>query len=523
MSVVYLNSLFSIDERKPINIPPDKTTDDYLAIQGNNRNSVPAYTHTPCIRVNVSVNNKLKGLYYCLIEDGVLFLDRNTDAEHSEYVISLGEYTFKAVNDFTIKLTKNELKIALLFSSKIDCDTWMECLTTARDSVYSYVPIQETTLTINKIPKRELDNFDKEILRCRSVDDILASKNTESSSCVYVDVSPICLENAQKAFEKRAESDKIRKSVNEPLFVTKNDFSSETLEEVRSTSYEQHLPEDLTKKSHSVTLPFQGLTRKPINIPPDKTTDDYLAIQGNNRNSVPAYTHTPCIRVNVTVNNKLKGMYYCLIEYGVLFIDRNTNAEHSEYVISLAEYTFKAVNNFTIKLTKNKLEIALLFSAKIDCDIWMEYLTTASDSVYSYVPIIHASHTRKIEQDTISDIPIRRCWSVEKSFHSKYRNSSSNEFIESSSLSLDDAIKSYEESLGSNISRNNARGPIPIPGNNCSRDPMEKKPKEGMKRFRRFLQAKSTPREKRNKLIQRGSVVMSYENIIMSNRPLPKL
>ena len=423
MSVVYLNSLFSIDERKPINIPPDKTTDDYLAIQGNNSITVPAYTHTPCIRVNVSVNNKLKGLYYCLIEDGILFLDRNTNAEHSEYVISLAEYTFKAVNNFTIKLTKNELEIALLFSAKIDCDTWMECLTTARDSVYSYVPIQETTLTINQTPKRELDNFDKEILRCRSVEDTLASKNTESSSCVYVDVSPICLENAQKALEKRAESDKIRKSVNDPLFVTKNDFSSETLEEVRSTSYEQHLPEDLTEKPHSVTLPFQGLTRKPINIPPDKTTDDYLVIQENNRNTVPAYTHTPCIRVNVTVNNKLKGLYYCLIEDGILFLDKNTNAEHSEYVISLGEYTFKAINDFTIRLTKNELRIALLFSAKIDCDTWMECLTTVRDSVYSYVPIcrgnIITSQSPRVKLNKTNSVPVRKCRSVEDILESR--------------------------------------------------------------------------------------------------------
>ena len=137
-----LLNLFSVDERKPMTLPPDTTADEYLIIQENNNNNNQTNSHTPRIRLNITVNRKLKGMYYCLMEKGVLLLDKKFSADYSEYVIPLSEYTFQAVDNFTIKLTKNELEIALLFSSMSDRNTWLSYMAAARKSDYSYVLVQ---------------------------------------------------------------------------------------------------------------------------------------------------------------------------------------------------------------------------------------------------------------------------------------------------------------------------------------------------------------------------------------------
>ena len=50
----------------------------------------------PYTRVEVTVNNVVKGMYYCLIESGTLLLNKNLDREQAEYEIPLEKYAFRA-------------------------------------------------------------------------------------------------------------------------------------------------------------------------------------------------------------------------------------------------------------------------------------------------------------------------------------------------------------------------------------------------------------------------------------------
>ena len=224
--------------------------------------------------------------------------------------------------------------------------------------------------------------------------------------------------------------------------------------------------------------------RNPVNIPPD-TTQKYLVIQEDNNSN----SHTHRIRLNITVNNELKGMYYCLIENGQLLLDRNINADHSEYVISLSEKTFKLVNNFTIKFTNKELELALLFSSKIDCETWVNYLTADRECVYTYVTIdkrnVPKTLPPKVKLNPIEFEPIKKSRSVDTILQPE------SDFIEWSSLSLEIATQAYERKLSPNFPINKVTAPLPIPPTNYPCGSKEKvTPKGGIKRCRRFLPLK---------------------------------
>ena len=192
-----------------------------------------------------------------------------------------------------------------------------------------------------------------------------------------------------------------------------------------------------------------------MNISPKTTTNNYTTIQQNNNNNNQTNFHTPRIRLNITVNRKPKGMYYCLMEKGVLLLDRNINAENSEYVIPLSEYTFQAVNNFTIKLTKNELEISLLFCSMTERNTWFNYITAARDSVHSYVTIDRCNINTKTNINPSVSLPIRRCGRVYT--------------IQQSDSDSETAKRVY----ASRLTRNNFKAPLPILKNTDSSDSIE--------------------------------------------------
>ena len=233
----------SVDERNPVNIPPD-TTQKYLVIQEDNNSN----SHTHRIRLNITVNNELKGMYYCLIENGQLLLDRNINADHSEYVISLSEKTFKLVNNFTIKYTIDELEIILLFGYKIDCTTWMEYLTAA------YVPVQKSDISTpaqligtqsaelppKQPPKKQLQ-AEKPFSGSPKPLPVSKSKcneNTRISERIdshLVDLSNLELEKARQTFKDRIKINKEKKNHLNAPFV-KEEYHHVPIKSVKTMS-----------------------------------------------------------------------------------------------------------------------------------------------------------------------------------------------------------------------------------------------------------------------------------------------
>ena len=169
------------------------------------------------------------------------------------------------------------------------------------------------------------------------------------------------------------------------------------------------------------------------------------------------------------------------MEKGVLLLDRNINADYSEYVIPLSEYTFQAVNNFTIKLTKNELEISLLFSSMSDRN-----MTAARDPVYSYVTIdrcnVNTTPTPRVGLVPSLSLPIRKSRSVDTVL------SPNSDFVGMESNEFDSAEKSYENLLTPNLTGNTLKAPLSIPTNTHSSVPIEQVlPKKRLNKFQLYL------------------------------------
>ena len=114
-----------------------KSDHEYISLQDNSvfredsKKANDDYT-----QVDVSVNSEVKGMYYCLIENGALLLNRKLDSEHAEYEIPLEKYAFRAEEGFKIKFVHNQLEIKLIFSCPNECDSWLEYFFKARQSIY---------------------------------------------------------------------------------------------------------------------------------------------------------------------------------------------------------------------------------------------------------------------------------------------------------------------------------------------------------------------------------------------------
>ncbi|KAI6659141.1 hypothetical protein LOD99_14817 [Oopsacas minuta] len=256
----------------------------------------------------------------------------------------------------------------------------------------------------------------------------------------------------------------------------------------------KHLPTNIIKEKNSITKSFQKLiklindsksckavscknecieedkktqseidNRKPIKIPENQSGHDYLAIQQND-NFTPS-PDKPSIQLEVLVNTENKGMYYCLIDNGNLLLNRKLDTQNSEYVIPLELYSFRAVKDFKIKFTHNDLVIVLLFNSKIDCDVWLEYLLNAKQSIYSYASV-HASYTnneKKIQIENPSLPPRAAPKLLSKIFKSIPFNSSEPDFVDISSLNVEKSKQVFTRRLETEEARYVVTTPPPPP------------------------------------------------------------
>ncbi|KAI6659142.1 hypothetical protein LOD99_14818 [Oopsacas minuta] len=335
----------------------------------------------------------------------------------------------------------------------------------------------------------------------------------------------------------------------------------------------KHLPTNIIKEKNSITKSFQKLiklindsksckavscknecieedkktqseidNRKPTNIPENQSGHDYLAIQQND-NFTPS-PDKPSIQLEVLVNTENKGMYYCLIDNGNLLLNRKLDTQNSEYVIPLELYSFRAVKDFKIKFTHNDLVIVLLFNSKIDCDVWLEYLLNAKQSIYSYASV-HASYTnneKKIQIENPS-LPSRAAPKLlSKMFNSIHRdhptfakshsvenvsipfNSSKPDFVDISALNVEKSKQVFTRRLEIEKARNVVRSPLPTPRvtnseNNADTNSARRKPLP-------LKHVKSLPNSKVIHLLQLdNSVAISQradDNLYYNNKAITK-
>eukprot|EP00800_Vazella_pourtalesii_P014836 TRINITY_DN3866_c0_g2_i1.p1 TRINITY_DN3866_c0_g2~~TRINITY_DN3866_c0_g2_i1.p1 ORF type:complete len:247 (+),score=29.67 TRINITY_DN3866_c0_g2_i1:331-1071(+) len=177
----------------------------------------------------------------------------------------------------------------------------------------------------------------------------------------------------------------------------------------------------------------------------------------------------PYTRVEVTVNNVVKGMYYCLIESGTLLLNKNLDREQAEYEIPLEKYAFRAESKFKIKFVHNQLVIKLTFSCQTERENWLEYFFKAQQSIYSYASLPPATkdHTTvqhtKLSETSSMTLPsnktyleilssktsyptFKRCWSVEDGLD-RISSRPEEDIVDLSGLNLQIARKEYENSI----------------------------------------------------------------------------
>ncbi|KAI6659143.1 hypothetical protein LOD99_14819 [Oopsacas minuta] len=276
-----------IDNRKPIKIPANQSGHDYLAIQQND-NFTPS-PDKPSIQLEVLVNTENKGMYYCLIDNGNLLLNRKLDTQNSEYVIPLELYSFRAVKDFKIKFTHNDLVIVLLFNSKIDCDVWLEYLFKAKQSIYSYasVPLSMPMDSIGnqrtRVPDLQLVSASTypKFMRCWSTENILdldmeqPHSNNSISDGIYLDES-IHNANAKKIYENRLENIK-----HKPIIKSQDDSTVRSLGDSNNTRRNlKHLlkpTKSLPNRNKIKSNKIEYHNVAPLNIPPHSSLQPKIA------------------------------------------------------------------------------------------------------------------------------------------------------------------------------------------------------------------------------------------------------
>ena len=169
----------------------------------------------PYTQVDVSVNSEVKGMYYCLVENGDLLLNKNLNREHAEYEIPLEKYAFRAEEGFKIKFVHNQLEIKLIFSCPNECDSWLEYFFKARQAIYSYASLPHapsyhaessrdnsmtTSITdthLELVSQTSYPNFK----RCWSVEDTLDQIGNRPDYEDIVDLSNFNLQNMRKDYE----------------------------------------------------------------------------------------------------------------------------------------------------------------------------------------------------------------------------------------------------------------------------------------------------------------------------------
>ena len=170
----------------------------------------------------------MKGMYYCLVENGALLLNKSLDREHAEYEIPLEKYSFSAEDKFKIKFSHNQLVIKLFFSCEDERENWLEYFFEARQSIYSYASLRQASFPIATLPRETLtttlpkDDTHLELVcqssypnfkRCWSVEDGLDCLSSREDYIDFVDLSTLNLQNLQKDYENTIS---LRKGQNSP-------------------------------------------------------------------------------------------------------------------------------------------------------------------------------------------------------------------------------------------------------------------------------------------------------------------
>ena len=190
----------------------------------------------PHTQVDVSVNNEMKGMYYCLIENGALLLNKSLDREHAEYEIPHEKYSFSAEDKFKIKFSHNQLVIKLFFSCEDERENWLEYFFKARQSIYSYASLRQASFPIAtlplerkplyensvapgspKVPPKKSHKAQLQKMYPEVVPILARSKSAKDSHHItdFVDLSTLNLERSRQVFQQRLESTKPKHNVDD--------------------------------------------------------------------------------------------------------------------------------------------------------------------------------------------------------------------------------------------------------------------------------------------------------------------
>ena len=164
-------------------------------------------------------------MYYCLIDKGVLLLNKNLDREQAEYEIPLEKYAFRAESKFKIKFVHNQLVIKLTFSCQTERENWLEYFFKAQQSIYSYASLPQERepprekLAVPGSPKLPPRPSHHKLQTQKSFPGVapifMRSKSAKTSHCTtdFVDLSTLNLDKVKQTYQQRLESNKPKPNI----------------------------------------------------------------------------------------------------------------------------------------------------------------------------------------------------------------------------------------------------------------------------------------------------------------------